>query len=155
MSKASMPNKYWFYSFAVAVFLINRMPTPILNGLSPWQKLFSSIPDYADLKVFGCSCYPLLRPYNSNKLQHRTKQCVFMGYPLDYKGYCCLDLSTNKFFISRHVVFDEQVFPFAAVPHTTSPSSISSWFPSTIHPLLVPSLLGPIPTFTQTTVSTN
>jgi hypothetical protein len=51
----------------------------------------------------------------------RSTRCVFFGYSAaDHKGYQCLDLSTNNIIISRHVVFDETVFPFAASPRLTN-----------------------------------
>ncbi|GJW33715.1 ribonuclease H-like domain-containing protein [Tanacetum coccineum] len=36
-------------------------------------------------------------------------------------GYRCLDLNTNKIIISRHVTFDETVFPFPSTKSTTTP----------------------------------
>jgi hypothetical protein len=43
-------------------------------------------------------------------------RCVFLSYSADHKVYHCLDLSTNRLIVSRHVVFDEDSFPLAASP---------------------------------------
>jgi hypothetical protein len=56
-------------------YLINRMPTPLLNHKSPFEKLFNKTPDYTFLKVFGCACFLNLRPYNSHKFPPRSKEC--------------------------------------------------------------------------------
>jgi hypothetical protein len=45
-----------------------------------------------------------------------TRPALILGYSEHHKSYRCLDLSTNRLVISRHVVFDEAVFPFAASP---------------------------------------
>jgi hypothetical protein len=96
--------------FSSIVYLINRLPSK--NDIVPYTKLFNKTPKYLDLKVLGCSCFPYTRPYNKNKLESRSKQCVFLGYGITQKGYRCLNLSTNKIFILRNVVFDESTFPF-------------------------------------------
>jgi len=46
---------------------------------------------------------------------------VFLVYPSAHKGYRCLDLSTHRIIISRHVVFDE--FPFLFARGDPVPSS--------------------------------
>jgi hypothetical protein len=65
--------------------------------------------------MFGHACWPNLRPYNSKKLEFRSKQCVFLGYSNLHKGYKCQDPAQGRVYISRDVVFDETIFPFASM----------------------------------------
>ena len=64
------------------------------------------------LRVFGCACWPNLRPYNARKLMFRSQQCVFLGHSAQHKGVKCLDIPIGHVYISRDVVFDETQFPF-------------------------------------------
>ena len=87
LSQASMPYHYWPFVAQIAVNLINMLPTSVLGWKSPWSKLYSSPPDLTQLKIFGCACYPNLRPYIAHKLEPRTKECIFIGYLTSSKGY--------------------------------------------------------------------
>jgi len=109
LAQSGLSKHHWVDAFLTSVFIINRLPTPVLNHISPFEKLFLKSPDYTILRVFGCKCFPLLRPYNSNKLQFRSKTCIFLGY--SSAGYRCLDPITNRVYLSRNVVFDEHSFP--------------------------------------------
>ncbi|KAE8667725.1 hypothetical protein F3Y22_tig00112383pilonHSYRG00494 [Hibiscus syriacus] len=113
MAQASILFKFWSYAVCTAVHLINRLPTSILQDRSPYEMLYTKKPDYNYLRVFGCCCFPHLRPYNNHKLSYRSSQCVFLGYSTQHKGYQSMD-SDGRMFISRHVIFDEDFFPFAA-----------------------------------------
>lgn len=63
----------------MAVFLINRMCTSSFNMMSPFEKLFGKTPNLLHLKVVGCACYPLLKPYNKHNLEPKTSQHVLFG----------------------------------------------------------------------------
>jgi hypothetical protein len=115
LAHASLPLKFWDEAFSTAVYLINRLPSKVIDDQTPFERLLSQTPDYTFLRVFGCAVWPNLRPYNSRKLQFRSKQCVFLGYSTLHKGYKCLDLKEGRVYISRDVVFDEHVFPFASL----------------------------------------
>jgi hypothetical protein len=108
LAHSHLSNKYWFDAFLTAVYVINRLPTLVLKNQSPYSKLYKHNPDYQKLRVFGCLCYPLLRPYGLHKLEYRSKPCIFLGY--NYAGYKCLDPVTNKACLSKHVIFDEDSF---------------------------------------------
>ncbi|CAL2238106.1 unnamed protein product [Prunus armeniaca] len=156
LHQASLPLSYWSYAFQTAVYLINRMPTPILKNVSPYQQLFHQQPNYSRLRTFGCLCFPWLRPYNSNKLLPRSRACLFLGYSSNQSAYKCLDLSSNKLFISRHVQFDESTFPLASAHNSTSsvPSPTStSWFPLAHLVTLIPFQAAPMPPPSATTSS--
>ena len=84
---------------------------PTASKASPWELLFHRSPSYQTLKFFGCNCFPWLQPYSQSKLDPKSMQCVFLGYSLNHKGYKCLDLSSHKIYVSRHMVFDESSFP--------------------------------------------
>ncbi|KAM1108382.1 hypothetical protein ACFX2B_004976 [Malus domestica] len=147
LSHSGLPSQYWIEAFQTAVYLINRLP-PQASSISPWELLFKAPPQYHLLKTFGCACYPWLQPYSSSKLDPKSKLCVFLGYSLNHSGYRCLDPVTNRLYISRHVVFDETLFPFKhslTLPSpTVSPPSISS--PPLSHPISLTIPIHPTPT---------
>jgi hypothetical protein len=116
LANASLSLSYWDEAFTTTCFLINRLPSPVIHNKSLFEILFHQLPDYNFLKVFGCACWPHLRPYNTHKLDFRSKLCVFLGYSLRYKGYRCLHVPTGRIYIARNVVFDEFVFPLRSPP---------------------------------------
>lgn len=103
-TQSSLPFNCLPFAFATVVYLINRIPSPSL------QNKYS----YEILLAFGCACYPLLKPYTSHKLQPKTTRCVFLGYPKDTKGYLCFNMSNGHLYTTRHVLFDEFIFPFSS-----------------------------------------
>ena len=122
LAHSSAPLHYWAEAFQTACYLINRLPTPVLNHESPFQKLFNLRPNYTFLRVFGCACWPHLRPYNKHKLDFRSTECVFLGYSPSHRGYQCLHLPSKRIYISRHVLFDESSFPFSRLSPAPSPA---------------------------------
>jgi histone deacetylase 1/2 len=121
---ASMPATYWAEALAAACYLLNRRPSSNIHNDIPYTRLHREPPSYDHLRVFGCLCYPNLQPTSPHKLAPRSAACVFLGYPSAHKGYRCLDLSTKRVIISRHVIFDETVFPFAATPPASPTPSL-------------------------------
>jgi hypothetical protein len=103
--------KYWVDAFLTAIYLINQLPSPVLQQESPFSKLFHHPLDYTSLRAFGCLCYPLLRPYANHKLSFRSIPCIFIGYGSNQKGYRCLNPTTHKVYLSQNVNFDETQFP--------------------------------------------
>jgi hypothetical protein len=120
LAHASMPIKFWDEAFVTAAYLINWLLTRVIDNLCPLERLFKAPPNYNMLRIFGCACWPHLRPYNKHKLSFRSKGCVFLGYSSSHKGYKRLDMDSGRVYISRDVVFDESKFPFATDPLSRS-----------------------------------
>ncbi|PON31885.1 hypothetical protein PanWU01x14_366100 [Parasponia andersonii] len=147
LAQASMPLSYWPYVFQTATYLINRLSTLVLPNKSPYHTFYHKMPSYDHFKIFGCSCFLFLGPYNANKLQNRSRECVFIGYSTQHKSYLCLDPTTGPIYISRHVVFDESSLLF--INHSSS--SIASPSNTIVHILSAPlSSLSPSTTPTPT-----
>uniref|UniRef100_A0A2N9G595 Integrase catalytic domain-containing protein n=1 Tax=Fagus sylvatica TaxID=28930 RepID=A0A2N9G595_FAGSY len=123
LSQSHLPISYWSYAVSTAAHLINKLPTPLLSNKSPWESLFHTKPTLTHLRAFGCQCFPLLTPYNKHKLQPKSVPCIFVGYPFHSKGYTCLDPSTHRFYTSRNVLFNENMFP--GLSTSQQPNSLS------------------------------
>lgn len=130
--QGKLPLKYWVEAFFTANVLSNLLPTSTLEGVvSPFEQIHGKSPVYSSLRSFGSACFPTLRDYASTKMDPKSLCCVFLGYNEKYKGYRCLYPPTGRVYISRHILFDENVFPFATTyshlhPHMVTPL-LSAW----------------------------
>uniref|UniRef100_A0A2N9FSD8 Integrase catalytic domain-containing protein n=1 Tax=Fagus sylvatica TaxID=28930 RepID=A0A2N9FSD8_FAGSY len=125
LSESKLPISFWSHAVSTATHIVNRLPTPNLKHKTPWELLFQKPPDISHFRSFGCQCFPLLTPYTTHKLQPKTIPCVFLGYPSNTKGYLCLDPLTKRVYTSRHVLFNELIFPGLMHTPATSASTAS------------------------------
>ena len=109
---AKLPLSLWVDAFHTIVYLINQLPSMVLKMESPFFMLFKQYPEYKSLRIFGCQCFPYLWDYGKNKFSPKTSPCVFIGYSSLHKGYRCLHPSTKRVYISHHVIFNENCFPY-------------------------------------------
>lgn len=115
LATSGLSKKFWGEAVCTAAYLINRSPSIPLGGNCP-EVAFSGKPlDLSNLCVFGCAGY--VHQMN-DKLEPRSKLCVFLGYPDGVKGYRLWVKGEPgfKIVISRNVVFNENNFPCLSLP---------------------------------------
>lgn len=127
---AHLPLIFWIDCVFAAAHIINRIPTVVLKNKSPFELLYQHVPSYDHFRVFGCLCYASTLLNNRNKFSSRADKCVFLGYPLGYKGYKLYNLETKNIVISRNVHFYETVFPFQHTSDVDSNVASDVLFPS-------------------------
>src|SRR4051812_28857804 len=140
--QASLPPRFWVEALRTATYLINIRPTKTCPLYTPFQSLFLSSPDYGSLRVFGCLCFPNITATTNHKLDPRSLPCVYLGLSDDHKGSRCYDPVSGRVILSRHVTFDETVFPYAFVSSPEYPPSSKPPLTQNLRPLISTSPLS-------------
>lgn len=65
---SALPLIFWGDYLLTAAYLINRTPTAVLGYKSPYEVLFGCVPDYDNMRIFGCLCYATVVPQSSINL---------------------------------------------------------------------------------------
>ena len=101
---------YWAEAVNTACYIINRaMPHPILDK-TPYELIKGIPPNISHLRTFGCKCFIHNNGKdNLGKFDPRSDKAIFLGYSSSSKAYKVLNMRTQKFEESVHVVFNENL----------------------------------------------
>nr|GEX50322.1 putative reverse transcriptase, RNA-dependent DNA polymerase, Gag-polypeptide of LTR copia-type [Tanacetum cinerariifolium] len=145
--------------FVLPQDLKGMLPSPVLNGKSPFDLVFNMKPVLKHLRVFGCLCFATVLN-GHDKFGSRVEKCVLVGYASFKKRYKLFSLERKQFVYSRDVKFfekDKEVatsaehnavpggdnVDYESVPTTTLPpirrSEWTSNFPSKYNEFIVES----------------
>lgn len=105
-----VPGRFWAEAVNTSVYVRNRSLTSALDGVTPYECLVKQKPDAGNLRVFGCVVYVHIPDGERRKLDAKSRNSIFVGYPEGMKGYKLYDPSSQKFIRSRGVVFQERNF---------------------------------------------
>uniref|UniRef100_A0A2N9GSX8 Integrase catalytic domain-containing protein n=1 Tax=Fagus sylvatica TaxID=28930 RepID=A0A2N9GSX8_FAGSY len=110
MLQMNVPKLFWADAVLTAAYLLNRMPSRILKGKSPFEMFFpGKNPFSVPPRVFGCVSFVHNHSPNRDKLDPRAHKCIFLGYSRTQKGYRCYSPSLRKHFVSADVTFFEDI----------------------------------------------
>ena len=118
--EAHMTLSYWGHALTSAAYLINRVPSNIIDFRTPSQALIEAIvaqigPNVPP-HVFGCVAVVHLHKRQHNKLTPRALLCVFLGYAAYQKGYRCYHPPSKRMFVTMDVVFHEDSMYISSDP---------------------------------------
>ena len=107
---AGMPNKFWAEAIDTATYILNRMPTTVLGGMSPYEIIHEHAPNIDHIRTFGCMAYTYVQ--RRKKMEKRSKEMIMLGYSDQRKGYRLYDPNTRRVVWSLDVRFDEDDYPY-------------------------------------------
>lgn len=113
--EANLPKKFWGECVLTAAYIINRLPSKVIENKTPYELVFNQKPEYDHMRVLGCLVYFKNNNTEGDKFEMRGRPGVFMGYPPGIKGYKVYDIQNAKMIVSRDVNFCEGDFPFTHV----------------------------------------
>uniref|UniRef100_A0A2N9J1M4 Integrase catalytic domain-containing protein n=1 Tax=Fagus sylvatica TaxID=28930 RepID=A0A2N9J1M4_FAGSY len=128
----NVPKSFWGDAVLTAAYLINRMPSKVLQFQTPLQSLSKthSLPTLLQIppKVFGCVCYVHIHKQHRSKLDPRAQKCIFLGYSTTQKGYKCYHPPSTKILVSMDVTFleDQAYFSGGDLEHSLQGENLQS-----------------------------
>lgn len=102
-----LPSYLWGEAVRHSIYILNRLPTRILCGRTPYEAWTGMKPDLKFIKVFGCTTFMKLPLVHIKKLDNRSKAVINLGKEPGTKGFRLYDPNTGSLFVSRDVTFDE------------------------------------------------
>jgi hypothetical protein len=110
MFHAGLPQRFWAEAVNTATYLHNRSPISSLPDKTPYECWYGTKPNVSNLKVFGSICFVLIPDSLRRKLDPKSQKGIFVGYPLQTKGYKVYDIESKRFVRTKDVLFHEDKF---------------------------------------------
>ena len=108
---SSCLKSWWEFAMETAIHVYNRTPLRRTNWTTPFENIYSKVPDVSYFKTFGCAAY-VHKPKDTrqNKLSSKAELMTFIGYVQNCRAYQFMT-KDNAIVIGVQAIFDELQFP--------------------------------------------
>ncbi|GAA0160583.1 hypothetical protein LIER_17104 [Lithospermum erythrorhizon] len=107
LSGKNMPKRFWPEAVMWSCYVLNRCPPSSVEGMTPQEAWSGNKPIIDHLTVWGCLARAHVPKLGRDKLDNRSKTCIFIGMNEGTKCYILFNVLTEKVMISRDVLFEE------------------------------------------------
>ncbi|GKC34303.1 retrotransposon protein, putative, ty1-copia subclass [Tanacetum coccineum] len=99
---ATLLLSFWGYALETAAHILNRVPTKKVSK-TPFEMWKGKRPSLGHIKIWGCEVF--VRREAQDKLEARSKKCLFFDYLEESFGYLFYKPKDNVVFVARRGVF--------------------------------------------------
>lgn len=100
LKEKNMPNFLWGEAVRHSTYLLNRLPTRAVSGVTPYEAWSKEKPSVEHIRVFGCLAHMKEPTVNLKKLDDRSRPVVYLGKEPGTKAYRLLDPESQKIYVS-------------------------------------------------------
>ena len=106
-----LPQHTWAELAKTAVYIRNRSPTRVLDGMTPYEALTGKKPNLQHLRIIGSAAYcqnvEMVQGAKRKKLDARFRKCRLVGYGNGSNQYVVWDPNTNRIELVSSPKIDE------------------------------------------------
>lgn len=108
LKQMKLPSFLWGEAVRHSIYLLNRLPTRALSGITPYEAWNEKKPHVGHIRVFGCISHMKVPSQHTKKLDDRSKQVINLGKEPGTKAYRLYEPNDIKVYVSRDVTFEEE-----------------------------------------------
>ena len=82
MVKKKLPKKFWAEAVHISLYLLNKLPTKAVQGMTPIEAWSEMKPTVKHFKTFGSICYTHIADAKRSKLDNKAEMGIYLGYAI-------------------------------------------------------------------------
>ena len=76
----NLPSFFWGEAMSTMIYTLNRYPTKVIEGKTPFEVWLEIKPNISHFRVFRCEAFSYIIFKKRKKLDKRAEKCIFVGY---------------------------------------------------------------------------